>query len=350
MSVTSETNTKAVFEVEKVIGKREYKGRIYFKLKWLNCDDLTWEDQRNCGGCEKLIEAYEQSCLNGSNDPSENEWEVEKILDKRIYKNRVQYLVKWKGWPGGPTWEKRENCDCINLIAAFENPKLERLWRFDGSNRRLWLSQGKMLDFMTKFTKTAKRRVNILNFKPDLPDKEKGPGFREGLNIGPIRYENHWYLVIIIVNYICVTRKILIGDSLNILVGTEITTHPVVRRLKTMYSGVPIGVVRFTQMDRSDMCAYYTLAAFERATFLFHPKAQFLVDSILFDTSRAELIRCDVSPETYGEISVSLPIPEAVIHGPLCEFCGESFDTRMFVDNHILSKHFDKPMAVRIDS
>ena len=34
----------------------------------------------------------------------EEEWEVETILDSRLHNNRLQYLVKWKGYDA-PTWQ-----------------------------------------------------------------------------------------------------------------------------------------------------------------------------------------------------------------------------------------------------
>ena len=34
----------------------------------------------------------------------EEEWEVETIMDSRLHYNRLQYLVKWKGYDA-PTWQ-----------------------------------------------------------------------------------------------------------------------------------------------------------------------------------------------------------------------------------------------------
>ena len=45
---------------------------------------------------------------------SEEEYEVEKIVNKRLRKGKPEYLVKWKGWedPDDNTWEPVAHLDC----------------------------------------------------------------------------------------------------------------------------------------------------------------------------------------------------------------------------------------------
>ena len=62
-----------------------------------------------------------------SSDLSENEYYVEKVLDKRVENGEVRYLIKWEGWSKeNATWEPLENLGNINnLIEKFEKEKRE---------------------------------------------------------------------------------------------------------------------------------------------------------------------------------------------------------------------------------
>jgi len=53
----------------------------------------------------------------------DEEYEVEELLNKRIKKGQVEYLVKWKGWdlPEHNTWEHRDNlANSSEIISEYE--------------------------------------------------------------------------------------------------------------------------------------------------------------------------------------------------------------------------------------
>jgi hypothetical protein len=52
----------------------------------------------------------------------QEEWEVEQILDMRLYRCKRQYLIKWKGYSDAHnSWEPEENVWAPKLILAFKN-------------------------------------------------------------------------------------------------------------------------------------------------------------------------------------------------------------------------------------
>ncbi|XP_055629750.1 chromobox protein homolog 3-like [Toxorhynchites rutilus septentrionalis] len=65
------------------------------------------------------------------------EYEVEQILDRRIRRGKVQFLIKWKGCNHSEnTWEPEEHLNCLNLLERFRNECAEKSAKTRGQKRK----------------------------------------------------------------------------------------------------------------------------------------------------------------------------------------------------------------------
>jgi len=111
---------------------------------------------------------------------SENEeYVVEKILDKRVKYRKIQYLLKWKGYSDAEnTWEWEQNMDCADLIAEFESQLKQR----QRTRRNLQPETEKDTSLMEKSARTdevklfgAEQEKNDLATKKKKPRNKKSP-------------------------------------------------------------------------------------------------------------------------------------------------------------------------------
>lgn len=129
-----ERESKDVYNVEKIIDHRRLKGTIYYRVRWENysAKDDTWQAKVTLN-CHELVKEYhdelnktilkrEEAKLKAQESAknSNNEYEVESIVDCKTVKGKTKYLIHWKGWDSSDdTWEPAETLNCPDLVRAF---------------------------------------------------------------------------------------------------------------------------------------------------------------------------------------------------------------------------------------
>jgi hypothetical protein len=85
-----------------------------------------------------LLEPYHRSNNQGDlpADPiiveDEEHYEVEDVLDSHILFNRLEYLIRWKGYTvADDTWEPIDNLSCRTLLSQFHNKYINKPGRLE---------------------------------------------------------------------------------------------------------------------------------------------------------------------------------------------------------------------------
>ncbi|KAG5673940.1 hypothetical protein PVAND_003940 [Polypedilum vanderplanki] len=187
------------YEVENIVGHREYNGKLMYKIRWKNYEPIhdTWESYASLS-CPDILESYNlkhnvtvpktamskrkgkagKKSNNGrkrtnsvsSSDEEEDvpydegsdaEYEVERIVEMRMKKDGSrEFLVHWKRWSSDyDTWEPEDNLNCPDLIEKF----MVKLENAKNSNVKELRENRKRTERFTLNTRDSGRRLSKRN-------------------------------------------------------------------------------------------------------------------------------------------------------------------------------------------
>jgi len=103
----------------------------------------------------------------------EEEFEVEKILNKRTVRGKEKFLVRWKGYTvEEDTWENKENLENVKeLVEEFEREYGKRLKNSGDRNRKK-----KRRNLVENYLESSQQNYYMAGERKDTKKKKKGDG------------------------------------------------------------------------------------------------------------------------------------------------------------------------------
>jgi len=144
-----EEESEGEFEVEKLLDVKKQRGKngTQYLVRWAGFSSAhdTWEPARNLP--KRKITAFNKkqehadpsdSDENYTSEEENEEFEVEKIIDEKLYYGKPRYLVSWKGYKKDHnTWQDVDSLkSCKEVLKNWELKKQEKAEKKEERNEK----------------------------------------------------------------------------------------------------------------------------------------------------------------------------------------------------------------------
>lgn len=129
-----------------------------------------------------------KECENDSNEDSEEDFQIETVLDRRVMNGEIEYYIKWKGFSEEDnTWEKLSSLYDNPLINEFENDYNSRLDPHEDNND---INEDKHTFDVQQNSDQKKIQKVIKSKQKVVKDSKKGKEKRTKRSIGSVVSES----------------------------------------------------------------------------------------------------------------------------------------------------------------
>jgi len=138
--IKAELEAEVEFTVEKIISKKGVGKAARYRVKWVGYppSQNTWEPLSNLEGSAKLLKEFEKREAEKEKKVAETDYEIQKIVGEKLYRNKPVYMVRWKGFsPKSDTWEPAEQFEgAPEALADWEEEKKKRAIKQEEAKKR----------------------------------------------------------------------------------------------------------------------------------------------------------------------------------------------------------------------
>jgi len=126
-----ESGGAEVYKVQKILDRKGAGKNRKYLIRWEGYNKAydTWEPITNIEPARKMANAFDKEQDAIEAEETDKDFEVEKIVEEKIRRNKPCFLVKWHGYPASfNTWQSADSLQgCSSILEAWDAQKQKRL-------------------------------------------------------------------------------------------------------------------------------------------------------------------------------------------------------------------------------